>query len=426
MSVKRIAVVGAGISGLACAYELQKKGFAVTVFEKEHQVGGRMSSRKKDGLTFDIGANHLCNMYAHMKAYCTELGVPFVPMKFLAYRVYKEGHIVPIMSALSRWSRWRLAIEFLKIRKNNLDFFNLNSTTAFDHTDARTYMTAHIGHEATAYIADAFSTTYQFHQANDISLGAVKGVMESLKYHIKDWDLQQTVGGMIALSEAIAKKVTVQVHTPVSQVIGGTTVQVVADTIETFDAVVIATTADCTKKILSNPTAGQRELLDATRYASTISLAFVVEAKALPDIAVVWVPRVESDTISGMTNERMKGEGFVKDGKSLLCVWLHEEYAKRIMHLSDEEIYAKIKTEVLKYCPWFSEEAVLTPFDLQRWPAAMPKFYQGYLTTVRKFFESSQGDNHVFFCGDYLNSTWTEGSLRCGQRVAEQVASSFV
>jgi len=37
----KIAVVGAGISGLSCAYRLAKKGFKVKVFEKEILAGGR-------------------------------------------------------------------------------------------------------------------------------------------------------------------------------------------------------------------------------------------------------------------------------------------------------------------------------------------------------------------------------------------------
>lgn len=40
---KNIAVVGAGISGLTAAYYLKKFGYAVTVYEASHRVGGRMT-----------------------------------------------------------------------------------------------------------------------------------------------------------------------------------------------------------------------------------------------------------------------------------------------------------------------------------------------------------------------------------------------
>lgn len=41
-----IAIIGAGLSGLACAHQLQQAGYAVTVFEKSPGVGGRMSTRR--------------------------------------------------------------------------------------------------------------------------------------------------------------------------------------------------------------------------------------------------------------------------------------------------------------------------------------------------------------------------------------------
>jgi len=38
--MKKVAIIGAGISGLTAAYELAKRGYTVTVYEKEDQAGG--------------------------------------------------------------------------------------------------------------------------------------------------------------------------------------------------------------------------------------------------------------------------------------------------------------------------------------------------------------------------------------------------
>lgn len=43
---RHVAVVGAGLSGLACAQALQAAGWRVTVFEKSRGPGGRMSTRQ--------------------------------------------------------------------------------------------------------------------------------------------------------------------------------------------------------------------------------------------------------------------------------------------------------------------------------------------------------------------------------------------
>ncbi|MBA2712909.1 MAG: FAD-dependent oxidoreductase [Rubrobacteraceae bacterium] len=49
-------VIGAGISGLLAAGELQREGWDVTVLDKGRGVGGRMATRRVGGGTFDHGA----------------------------------------------------------------------------------------------------------------------------------------------------------------------------------------------------------------------------------------------------------------------------------------------------------------------------------------------------------------------------------
>ncbi len=56
---KRIAVIGAGIGGLAAAIRLATQGFDVEVFEKNDQPGGRMGRLEADGFTFDTGPSLL-------------------------------------------------------------------------------------------------------------------------------------------------------------------------------------------------------------------------------------------------------------------------------------------------------------------------------------------------------------------------------
>lgn len=41
---KQVVVVGAGLAGLACAYELSQRGFQVTLLEKSPQLGGKIAS----------------------------------------------------------------------------------------------------------------------------------------------------------------------------------------------------------------------------------------------------------------------------------------------------------------------------------------------------------------------------------------------
>ena len=57
MSSKKIVILGAGISGLATAYLLNKNGFDVYILEKKKEVGGSMESVYDNNFLFDRGPN---------------------------------------------------------------------------------------------------------------------------------------------------------------------------------------------------------------------------------------------------------------------------------------------------------------------------------------------------------------------------------
>jgi phytoene dehydrogenase-like protein len=53
--IKKVGIIGAGLSGLACALELKKCGHEVQVFEQSDSVGGRVKTDHQGGFTFDHG-----------------------------------------------------------------------------------------------------------------------------------------------------------------------------------------------------------------------------------------------------------------------------------------------------------------------------------------------------------------------------------
>lgn len=55
---RAVAIVGAGMAGLACARALVEAGVRCQVFEKSRGVGGRMATRRVGSAQFDHGAKH--------------------------------------------------------------------------------------------------------------------------------------------------------------------------------------------------------------------------------------------------------------------------------------------------------------------------------------------------------------------------------
>jgi monoamine oxidase len=90
---QHIIILGAGLAGLACAYELEKLGYRCTILEARSRVGGRCWSVRKndvqqetssakqvatfdDGLYFNAGPSRIPHHHQLTLHYCKELGVP--------------------------------------------------------------------------------------------------------------------------------------------------------------------------------------------------------------------------------------------------------------------------------------------------------------------------------------------------------------
>ncbi|MBC7373491.1 MAG: FAD-dependent oxidoreductase [Frankiales bacterium] len=58
MSTSAVAVVGAGISGAACARALTEAGVPVRLLDRGQAAGGRMASRRLEGRYVDLGASY--------------------------------------------------------------------------------------------------------------------------------------------------------------------------------------------------------------------------------------------------------------------------------------------------------------------------------------------------------------------------------
>lgn len=81
--MKKIIVIGAGVAGLSAAVRLQKLGYNVHLYEKEHQPGGKMNQIKQDGFTFDVGPTIVMmpEIYREIFEFCGENPDHYIPME---------------------------------------------------------------------------------------------------------------------------------------------------------------------------------------------------------------------------------------------------------------------------------------------------------------------------------------------------------
>ena len=81
---KRIMVVGAGLAGLACAYELDQAGYNVILIEARSRPGGRVRTYRDpfaDNLYAEMGAEYVDSTDNLVKQYCKVFGLEVLPAK---------------------------------------------------------------------------------------------------------------------------------------------------------------------------------------------------------------------------------------------------------------------------------------------------------------------------------------------------------
>lgn len=75
MTTSHITIIGGGISGLATAWWLKKKGFSVTVFERDAEVGGTMKTIRTDGWLIETGPNSALETTPLFQTLFADLGI---------------------------------------------------------------------------------------------------------------------------------------------------------------------------------------------------------------------------------------------------------------------------------------------------------------------------------------------------------------
>lgn len=105
---KKVAVLGAGISGLVVAYELERAGYDVKIIEASHRVGGRNLTLRGGDIVDEMGNKQICEFDDHPElyfnagparipghhrrvlSYCKELKVPLIIKGNFARNAYTQ------------------------------------------------------------------------------------------------------------------------------------------------------------------------------------------------------------------------------------------------------------------------------------------------------------------------------------------------
>lgn len=92
-SAEKVIIIGAGLGGVSCAYELQNAGIDITVLEARSRSGGRVRTYRDffaDNLYAEMGAEYVDSSDEYARKYCKEFGLDILPAK-LYDGIYVRG-----------------------------------------------------------------------------------------------------------------------------------------------------------------------------------------------------------------------------------------------------------------------------------------------------------------------------------------------
>ncbi|KAI3896954.1 hypothetical protein MKX03_026713 [Papaver bracteatum] len=181
-SVKSVAVVGGGVSGLAAAYKLKSQGINVTVFEAEEKAGRKLRSVSRGGLTWDEGANTMTESSMEVKGLLDNFGLRETlqfPISQNKRYVVKDGAptLIPsnpialiASSLLFTKSKFQIFFEPFLWRSPAHRSNQSKMSTEYSQESVREFFQRHFGEEVVEYLVDPFVAGTSSGDADSLSM----------------------------------------------------------------------------------------------------------------------------------------------------------------------------------------------------------------------------------------------------------------
>lgn len=175
--MKRVVIVGGGITGLAAAYEFQKGGWPVTIVEKE-KLGGVIRTERHGDLLIEGGPDNFIVQKPAAKELCEEIGLGdrLIPTKSRKVHVWSGGRlhempeglfltvptkIGPFLKSdlISFWGKMRMGLDLILPRGPELEDESIGS-----------FVRRRLGREALEKLAEPIMAGIYVASADELSL----------------------------------------------------------------------------------------------------------------------------------------------------------------------------------------------------------------------------------------------------------------
>ncbi|KGD59543.1 FAD binding domain protein [Burkholderia pseudomallei] len=425
-----VLVVGAGIAGLAAAWQLKRGGCDVTVVEAAERAGGRIRSAPFHGHVIECGAQFPSSGYRHLMPLFGEAGLDAQLVKTSPWAAFEHRGRLFRVHARRPWTipasgllGWRDSVRVsraraaLLARVRALDPNRYAAFAEFDDADAAHWAERAFGRAA----VDAIFAP----MIHGLYFQPLRGASRALLAAVTGFDGADTLavaGGWQTLPVALAARLDVRYGTRVDALSAHANGvdACVGDRALRFDAAIVATPATVARRLWRGQTDAQRALL-ATGYARCAHVAFGLApgwrapARLRRVYGALLSPHARR--VAALTFERGRGIG---DGQGeVVSAMLGHAGASALRYASDDEIARVALDDLRTLLPGVAEAVVAT--RVQRWDEAEPLSPVGRARAIAAYRASIDARPRVLLAGDYMGSPWTDGAAETGRWAARRL-----
>jgi protoporphyrinogen/coproporphyrinogen III oxidase len=463
--MKRIAIIGGGISGLSAAFYLEKARASgaelqYTLFESGQRLGGSMYSDRVEDCLVEAGPDSFLTEKPWALTLCKELGIAdqLIGSNDAQRKTYivVNGRLVLMpdglmfmvptklvptaFSPLFSWStKLRMARELLHPPRPMHD----------DETVAE-LVERHFGQEVVDRLADPLLSGVYGGDAAKLSARAVlpRFVEMEEKYgslsramlaaHKK---MAQSAGkqpprplftslkeGMQQLVDAILDRLdpeSIRLRNHVRRVYpadNGWRVSIEISDDERFDAVILATPANVAGTLLDGVDRGlARNFLDITYSSSvTVTLGYYLDQlKGLPPGFGFLVPRSEGARMLACTFVHNKFPHRAPEGKGILRCFLGGARDEAVLALTDDEILEEVHRELVDIVQLDARPIFARVY---RWRGAMAQYESGHIARVERIEKRVSEIPGLALAGNAYHGIGVPDCIRSGMEAANALA----
>jgi protoporphyrinogen/coproporphyrinogen III oxidase len=442
-----VVVVGAGVGGLAAAWDL--RDLDVTVLEASERVGGRVRSERRGRYWLNLGAHVFSGPGSATWRVAGEVGVELAKVPGHLTALELNGRIVaggrpelyPLRLPLEIRERMALMRAWLRLRRA-VAAYERAATPRPGETPAETRSRIlSFGDDRTfadwlgpvpASVDAIFRATVTRSTAEpeEIAFGHGAGYF-SLVWSAEKGLSRNVVGGPQRLIDGMAAGIR-----------GGVTTGAVVLSVSTErDLVrvrykqegsehelsakhaVLATKAFDAARIAGDLPADTRAALDAIAYGPTVVMALMTdEITSMPwdGIYALATPQRAFSMLFNMANV-LRPRGAAREPGGSLMVYRSGRGALKLLERSDSEIEATFLTDL--YAVYPQARGIVTETMLLRIPQMLPHVAPGR-AALQPALERPLGRLHL--AGDYLGVEYAESAIASGQAAAAAIRRDLI